>query len=341
MPQVTLQPSGHGFPADTHETVLEAALRHGVCLPYGCRNGACGACKGRVLSGQVSERAFQAHALSESEQREGYTLLCCAEPQGDVTIEVTEVPSTQTIQIKTLPCRVESIARVHDVAILKLKIPAAERLLFRAGQYIDILMKDGKARSFSLANAPHDDALLELHIRHMPGGSFSEYVFTQMKEKEILRFKGPLGSFHLDEDSTRPVILLASGTGFAPVKGIVEHAVHVGNSRPMVLYWGARQRNDLYMYELAEQWARELPWFSFVPVLSEPAAADNWTGRSGLVHQAVLDDFADLSAHEVYACGAPVMVEAAHRAFTGERGLPGEAFHSDAFFLSTDNKAGK
>lgn len=336
--QVTLQPSGHTFSVETGETVLEAATRQGVALPYSCRNGACGACKGKVTAGEVSHRDYQPHALSEAERAQGMALLCCAETQGDLTVEVREVKTGSDIQVKTLPCRVESIQRVHDVAVLKLKLPVSERLQFMAGQYIDILMKDGKRRSFSLANAPHDDSALELHIRHMPGGSFSEYVFHQMKEKEIMRFQGPLGSFFLNEDSDKPILLLASGTGFAPVKAIVEQALHAGVTRKMVLYWGARQAADLYMNELPQAWQAAHENFSYVPVLSEPAAEDHWQGRTGLVHQAVLDDFADLSGWEVYACGAPVMVEAAHSSFIGERQLPADAFYSDAFFLSKDMK---
>ncbi|TCW32393.1 CDP-6-deoxy-delta-3,4-glucoseen reductase [Gulbenkiania mobilis] len=334
--QVKVLPSGHAFSVEAHETILEAALRQGVGLPYGCRDGACGACKGKVLEGEVALDGYQERTLTAQERAEGLALFCCARPQGDVTIEVREVSGIGDIQIKTLPCRVEKIDKVHDVAILRLKLPVSERLQFLAGQYIDILMKDGKKRSFSIANAPHDDAYLELHIRHQPGGSFSDYVFNQMKEREILRFKGPMGAFFLREDSDKPAIFVASGTGFAPVKGIIEHAIHQGIDRQLIIYWGARTRADLYMAEMAEGWQASHPNITFVPVLSEALPEDVWTGRTGFVHQAVLEDFADLSGYQVYACGAPVMVEAAHSAFTRERGLPETEFFSDAFFLSKD-----
>jgi len=338
--QVKVQPSGHEFSVDDHETILEAALRQGVGLPYGCRNGACGACRGKVVSGDVTMQGESPQALSEQDRAQGYTLFCCAHAHGDISIEVNELSPVGELTVKTLPCRVESLAKVHDVAILRLKLPVAERLQFRAGQYIDILLKDGKKRSFSIANAPHDDAYLELHIRYQPGGNFSDYVFNQMKEREIMRFKGPLGSFFLREDSEKPLILLASGTGFAPIKGIVEHALHTGVKRPMILYWGARTRADLYCAELVAQWqAEHADVFSYVPVLSEAGEHDAWTGRTGFVHQAVLDDFADLSPYQVYACGAPVMVESAHRSFIGERGLPENEFFSDAFFLAKDMQA--
>ncbi len=334
--QVKVLPSGHTFGVEAQETVLEAALRQNIGLPYGCRDGACGACKGKVTEGDVSQDGFQEKALPESERIQGIALFCCARPQSDLTIEVREVTGAGDIQVKTLPCRVENISKVHDVAVLKLKLPVSERLQFRAGQYIDILMKDGKKRSFSIANAPHDDAFIELHIRHQPGGSFSEYVFNQMKEREIMRFKGPLGSFFLREDSDKPIIFVASGTGFAPVKGIIEHAIHQGIQREMVLYWGARTQADLYMAEMAAGWQAAHPNITFIPVLSDSLPEDNWQGRTGFVHQAVMDDFADLSGYQVYACGAPVMVEAAHGAFTKERALPEDEFFSDAFFLSKD-----
>lgn len=334
--QLTIEPSKQIIPVEDGETLLEAALRAGFNMPYGCKNGACGACKGRLLSGEVTLEEHSGTALSKMEEANGYSLFCCAHPKGDVTIECREIQATKDIQIRTLPCRVEKIEKVsHDVAVLSLKLPANERLQFLAGQYIDIHTKDGKKRSFSLANAPHTDELVQLHIRHVAGGTFSEYVFNQMREREIFRFTGPLGSFFLREDSDKPIILLCSGTGFAPIKGMVEHAIHKKISRPMTLYWGARSLADLYMPQVAEQWQANIPGFKFIPVLSEPKAEDNWQGRTGFVHEAVLQDIASLGNYQVYACGAPVMVEAAHGAFIGH-GLQPNEFFSDAFFLSKD-----
>ena len=213
--------------------------------------------------------------------------------------------------------------------IMRFKLPASERLQFLAGQYIDILTKDGKARSFSLANAPHDDEFLQLHVRNIMGGAFTQHIFTQLKERDILRFKGPLGTFFLREDSSKPIVFVASGTGFAPVKSIIEHALHIGLKRPMHFYWGGRKLVDLYMLDKAREW--EAHGVRFTPVLSEALPADNWQGRTGFVHQAVLDDYSDLSGYQVYTCGAPVVVEVAHRDFTTLRGLPNDEFFSDAF----------
>ena len=328
---VTIRPANHVFTVRDDETILDAALREGHVISYGCRNGACGTCNGTVLSGSVDYGAYQESALSDAEKRLGRALFCQAKPLSDLVIECREVGAVNDIQIRTLPCRVQKMERVAgDIMVLYLKLPASERLQFLAGQYVDVLMKDGSRRSLSMANAPHDDEFLQLHLRNY-GGPFSQHVFTTMKVRDILRFEGPLGTFFLRDDSAKPIVLIASGTGFAPVKALVEHAFHVNTSRPMVLYWGARVRADLYMNELPEQWARRHSNFKYVPVLSEPLPGDQWTGRTGLVHHAVMHDLPDLADYQVYACGAPIMVESAHRDFTTRCGLPEDEFFSDAF----------
>ncbi len=328
--QITIKPSNHVFTVNEDETILAAALREGFVIAYGCRNGACGTCKGKVLEGSVDYGTYQEHALPDAEKKLGLALFCQARPLTDLAIECREIGAAKDIQIKILPCRVQKLDRVApDVAVLSLKLPANERLQFLAGQYIDILMRDGQRRSLSLANAPDDDALLQLHLRNY-GGPFSDYVFNIMKEKDILRFEGPLGTFFLREDSEKPIILLASGTGFAPIKSIVEHAIHKGIQRPMTLYWGVRARADLYMHELAEKWQSE-HGIRYVPVLSEALPEDHWSGRTGFVHRAVMEDIPDLSGHQVYACGMPAMVEAAHKDFTTQCGLSDDEFYSDSF----------
>ncbi len=328
--QVTLQPSGHTFSVAADGTVLEAALDAGFNLPYGCKNGACGSCKGKVLEGAVDYGGVQDHALTPEERAAGMALFCCAKPLSDLTLEVREVGAARDIPVKILPCRIQKLARVaDDVMVISLKLPANERLQFLAGQYIEFLLKDDKRRAFSLASAPHADELLEIHVRRIPGGNFTEHVFTGMKEKDIMRIEGPLGSFFLREDSTKPIILVAGGTGFAPIKGLIEHALHIGIQRPMKFYWGAKDRAGLYMNKLAEEWAAQ-HGIAFTPVLSEPAATDNWTGRTGLVHEAVLADHPDLSTYQAYVCGAPVMCEAALKDFTA-KGLPKDEFFADVF----------
>jgi len=309
-------------------------------IPYGCRNGACGTCKGRILAGTVDYGPVQPTTLTEEDKRNGLALFCCARPLSDITIEVREVRRAGDIPIKRLPCRIESITRPSsDVAIVKLKLPANERLQFLAGQYIDFLLKDGRRRSFSLATAPHDDALLELHVRHIPGGFFTDPLFTQYKGREILRLEGPLGSFYLREESDKPMLFVAGGTGFAPIKGMLEHCFHHRVERQMVLYWGVRSLADLYLPTLPGEWQSAHPNFTFIPVLSEPRPEDQWPGRTGFVHQAVLDDFRDLSGYQVYACGAPAMIDAARRDFTTERRLPADEFFADSFTYAAEAEA--
>jgi CDP-4-dehydro-6-deoxyglucose reductase len=340
--QITIKPSEHSFACPDGDTVLTAAMAADLALPYGCRNGACGSCKGKILDGRVDYGAHQASTLNDDEKARGLALFCCAKPLTDLVIEVKEVRRAGDLQIKRLPCRIESIAKpAPDVAIVKLKLPTTERLQYLAGQYIDFLLKDGRRRSFSLANPPHDDTLLELHIRHVPGGLFTDQLFTQYKGREILRLEGPFGSFFLRESSDKPIVFVAGGTGFAPIKAMIEHALHYRHARPMVLYWGARSKRDLYLPELPGTWQQGSRDFTFIPVLSEPADDDAWPGRTGFVHQAVLDDFADLSGYQVYACGAPAMIDVARRSFVDTRGLPEDEFFADSFTYAaqTDDAA--
>ena len=335
--QITARPSRHTFTAEADEPILDAALRHGLMMPYGCRDGACGACRGKILSGTVDHGKAQLYALSAADRAAGYALLCSARARDNLLIEVGEMRSSQDIPVKTLPVRVEKMTRAApDVMILELRLPASERLQFLAGQYIDILLKDGRRRAFSLANAPHDDARLQLHIRQVPGGSFTGHVFTTMQERDLLRINGPHGSFFLREESHKPIVLVAGGTGFAPIKAIVEHAIAEESPRPMTVYWGGRQRQDIYLNALAERWAQEHRGIRFVPVLSEASPDDPWTGRTGLVHAAAMHDFPDLSGHQVYVCGSPAMVAAARHDFVGQCRLPEDEFFADAFEFASE-----
>lgn len=329
---ITVLPGGARFVAPPGKSILDAALDAGVTLPYGCRNGACGGCKGRLIHGEVDYGDYQESALGDAERRIGYALFCCARPRSDLTIECLEADAAGAVAVRRMPCRVETMDRVApDVMRLRLKLPANERLQFRAGQYIEFVLKDGTRRAFSLANAPHDDALLELHVRRIPGGRFTGQVFGTMRSRDILRIEGPLGSFFLREDNDKPIVLVAGGTGFAPIKAMLEHAFHRGLKRPMTLYRGARRPADLYLRELPERWARSHGNFRYVPVLSDARPEDHWSGRRALVHQAVMEDLPDLGGHQVYASGVPAMIDAARRDFCGRCALPPGEFHADAF----------
>lgn len=335
--QVTVTPSGRQFSCDADETVLSAALRAGIILPYGCKNGACGSCKGKVTDGTVVHGNHQQRALTEDEAAQGMSLFCCAKPQSDLTIEARELVANDEYPVKKMPTRIAKLEKLSDdVMLVALQLPANEKLNYRAGQYIEFLLRDGKRRSYSMANAPHDAEHITLHIRHMPGGLFTDQVFSTLKERDILRFEGPQGTFYLREDSDKPLILLASGTGFAPIKALVEQLIHTKSTRPVALYWGGRRPADLYMNKLCQDWAAKLPGFRYVPVISDAQAEDQWQGRTGFVHQAVMADHADLSGYQVYACGAPVMVDSAKRDFVAQCQLPADEFYADSFTSEAD-----
>lgn len=340
--KVTVFPSKHEFQVEDGQTVLDAALAADIVLPYSCRNGACSTCKGKVLTGSYEAGPNPARILAPEDLAQGYTLFCQARPTSDMQIEAHEIHMASDIQIRKMPARVMALDKAaEDVIVMKLQLPAADPFHYYPGQYLEFILRDGRRRSYSMACPPVENNLVELHIRHLPGGAFTDHVFgageTQMKIREIQRVEGPFGSFFLREDSDKPLVLLASGTGFAPIKAIVERLVATGSHRKAVLFWGGRRPSDLYMDELVRQWAASMPDLTYVPVVSEPTPDDNWSGRTGFVHHAVLQDIPDLSGYQVYACGAPIMVESAKRDFCAKAGLPEDAFYADAFTTEADS----
>jgi CDP-4-dehydro-6-deoxyglucose reductase len=333
---VTNQNSGRRFTVNDGETVLDAAIRQGISLAYGCRSGLCGSCQGKVLQGEVSYDAGVPPGLTEEERAEGTALFCSAMPKSDLVIDAHEINVMNDIPVRRMPCKVSDMDQLaDDVMRVFLKLPADDRLQFMAGQYIEIILKDERRRAFSLANPPHDDAQLELHIRNVENGEFTDHVFKGMHVKDILRIEGPMGSFFLREDSDRPIIFMAGGTGFAPIKSIIEHAFAENMDRPMYLYWGARTSGDLYLHELAQQWAADHENFHYVPVLSQENSG--WQGRTGYVNDAILEDFKDLSEYDVYTAGPPVMVNAGAETFP-QKGLSLAHYYSDAFEYAADTK---
>ena len=342
--QITVQPSGRSFTADTTETLLAAGIRQGIGLAYGCKDGACGSCKCKKIEGTVVHGVHQSKALSEEEEAQGLILTCCATAQSDLILESRQVTEAGAFPIKKMPVRVVSLVKKSDdVMVIQLQLPATDVMQFHAGQYIEFLLRDGSRRSYSMGNAPHTleagAPKVELHIRHMPGGKFTDPVFTTMKEKDILRVEGPYGSFFLREDSNKPMVLLASGTGFAPIKALIEHMQHKGITRPATLYWGGRRPSDLYMNDWVAGQLAQMPNLRYVPVVSNATLEDAWTGRTGFVHQAVLQDHPDLSGFQVYACGAPIVVDSAQRDY-GAAGLPAEEFFADSFTSEADKAKG-
>jgi CDP-4-dehydro-6-deoxyglucose reductase len=331
---VTVQPSGRTFVAQVDEVLLSAAIRQGIGMPYGCKDGACGSCKCKKLEGTIKQGTHQAKALTPEEAADGFILTCCAVAETDLVLESRQVTDESAFPIKKMPVRVASLAKAsHDVMNVRLQLPAADVFKYHAGQYVEFLLRDGDRRAYSMGTAPHtqlENPGVELHIRHMPGGKFTDHVFSAMKEKEILRIEGPFGSFYLREDSDKPMVLLASGTGFAPIKAIIEHMQFKGITRPAVLYWGGRRPADLYMNDWVNSKVAEMPNFSYVPVISDALPEDAWSGRTGFVHSAVLQDIPDMSGHQVYACGAPIVIDSAQAAYT-KAGLPEDEFYADSF----------
>lgn len=332
---VTISPSGKQFAVRAGETILAAALRQGIMLSYSCRNGSCGSCRGQLLAGSVHYPLQPPQALNQQQLEAGAALFCQAVPQSDLHIQARELDAIRDIPLRMLPARVQSRELLAaNVARLRLTLPQGQRLQFLAGQYIDILLPGGQRRAFSLANAPHDESGLELHVRHVEGGDFTEYVFNEMPERAIVRFEGPLGTFFLREDSPRPILMMAGGTGYAPLKAMLDHALHSGLQRSVHLFWGARNRDELYALAQAQDYTRASPLIRFDAALSEPQAADHWHGATGWVHEALLRQYADtLAEHDVYMSGPPAMINAARQAFVAA-GLPEEQLFYDSFDFS-------
>ncbi len=330
---IKIEPSGHEFNTNAGESLLEAAERQGIALPYGCRNGLCGSCAGELISGSVDYPSGIQESMDG--QPEEHCLPCQANAASDIVLRIHEVEDDQEVEVRRITCTVTRKTRLAtDVMQVFLAPPTEERIQYRAGQYLDFILEDGRRRAFSIANPPHDDATIELHIRHVPGGEFTDFVFDQMQQGDSQQIEAPLGGFYLREDSKRPIIMMAGGTGFAPLKGIIEHAFHIGIERPIHLFWGARAEPDIYLSDLPAKWAAERDNFQFTPVLSEPEP--DWKGRTGWVHEAVLEDYANMAMFELYMSGPPPMIFAGKHAFTAAGLLP-DHMYSDVFEWAKDN----
>jgi CDP-4-dehydro-6-deoxyglucose reductase len=341
--QIVVQPSERSFTVEGDETLLSAGIRQGLNMPYGCKDGACGSCKCKKISGEVQLGVYQTKALSDNERAQGFVLTCCAKALSDVVLESKQVTSADAFPIKKMPVRIASMEKVSsDVMRIFLQLPATELMQYHAGQYVEFLLRDGSRRAYSMANAPHtlaaDAPKVELHIRHMPGGKFTDHVFGAMKEKDIQRVEGPQGSFYLREDNDAPIVLLASGTGFAPIKALMEHMQHKGITRPTRLYWGGRRPADLYMNDWVLAQLPLMPHLQYIPVVSNALPEDAWAGRTGFVHAAVLQDTPSLTAYQVYACGAPIVVDSAKRDYVAS-GLVEDNFFADSFTSEADKAA--
>jgi CDP-4-dehydro-6-deoxyglucose reductase len=327
---ISCQPMGMAFEANAGETLLAAALRNGQMLPHCCGNGLCGTCKVRVVAGTVEQNRPAKGVLSDQEAAQGFALLCQSVASSDVTVQCNVIPETAQIPVRRIMGRVHRLERAaDDVMRLWVKLPENDSLLFAAGQHVNFVLSGGVRRCISLANPPTEDKLLELHLKNY-GGALSQHVFEKLKENDLVRLEGPLGIFAIRRSSSKPIIFIAGGTGFSPIKGMVETLRQESSTRPVALYWGGRRPKDLYLDEMAKAWASD-SGMAYVPVLSDVEAEDNWTGRTGFTHHAVAQDFPDLSQHQVYICGAPAMIDAAREEFTMRCGLDPDDFFTDEF----------
>ncbi|MCB1755753.1 MAG: 2Fe-2S iron-sulfur cluster binding domain-containing protein [Gammaproteobacteria bacterium] len=328
--QVNIEPVGKSFKAEADASVLESAFKAGITLKHSCRDGQCGECRAPIKSGAVRYADPDALSLADSDKAGETGLMCQALPTGDLTIEAPEVTELDGISVQKFAGRVMGKEQVSDdVAVLKIGPAPGVEFRFKPGQYVDLTLRGHPSRSYSMSSLDSDNTI-ELQVRRMQDGYVSHFIYDELATKAVVTLEGPFGTFYV-RDSDSPIVFTASGTGFAPIMGMMRDLIERGNQRPVVLYWGGRRLKDLYEDALCREWADTLDWFSYVPVLSEAAEADQWSGRTGFVHQAVVDDREDLSDVEAYVCGAPVVVEAARRDFIGLRGLKPEHFFSDAF----------
>lgn len=337
--RVSIKNPPSSFVCEEDETVLDAALSQDILLSYGCRDGMCGSCRGKIISGQVTYPEGQPDGITDQEIEQSEALFCKAVPLTDLQIEVSVIVQEKPQQIKKLPVKVKLIEALnHDVIKVVLQLPVADPLDFEAGQWIYFVLKDGRKRAFSIANPQNDQHEVELQIRHVVGGVFTDFVFNQLKQNDLLQIEGPHGSFFYHQDD-KPLILVAGGTGFAPIKGIIEELIAAKEQQPlpsMHLFWGARHQNDLYQDALVQSWV-EQGLIRYTPVLSEADDSDHWQGKTGYVNQAVVDEYSDLSAFAVYMAGPPQMIQACQQSFS-KAGLDTQQLYFDSFDYATDNK---
>lgn len=332
---VRLHPGGESFEVQDDESVLAAGLRAGLHLPHSCRGGSCGACEARILAGELRYPNGLPPGLTAAEAAGGRALLCQARATSDLSLEARALAVPEDVRIRRMPCRIESRALLcHDVMRLVVKLPSLEPFVFLAGQYVDFLLPDGRRRSFSMANPPHEQERLELHVRRVAGGEFTSQLFDVLTERALLRLEGPLGGFWLREDSERPIVMVAGGTGYAPIKSMLRHLFHGGNARPVHFFWGVRRPRDLYEGEQVARWAAGHDWLRFTPVMSEALPADGWEGRRGWVHEAVLEDYPSLAGVDVYAAGPPPMVAVIQELFPAHGLQQGRLFFDSFEFAA-------
>lgn len=330
--QVKVLPSGHEFLLEGTDTILEAALRAGLAVNYGCSNGNCGLCKARIVSGEVKKIGHHDYVLSAAEKAQGYELLCANTAVTDLVIEALEAGGAQDIPAQHIETRVKKTERLSDdVMLVHLQTPRTKRLRFLAGQYVSLEASDGLTENFPIASCPCDDRNLQFHIRKHPETRFSNYVFTELKDADTVSVDGPKGEFVLQEDSPRSIIFVACDTGFSPIKSLIEHAMALDMAESMHLYWIAYGDGGHYLHNLCRSWTDALDNFEYTPLnAATDERAASGPGHKEPVHQdhliegllaRVTDDYPDLGEHDVYVAGPESIANTAEFFFLN-RGLP-------------------
>jgi NAD(P)H-flavin reductase/ferredoxin len=313
------------FACEPGQNILDAGLKAGIEMPYSCRKGVCGNCAGRVTAGDV-DAPPPTEAVAPGQQ-----LFCQCTPLADLEIAPAAWHRVDPAARKTFAAKVyRNTLAADDVSVLQLRLPAGQRAKFKAGQYLQVTLPDGSRRSYSMANPPHESDSLQLHIRHVAGGAFTRIV-PQLKAGDVLQVELPFGNFELQEESSAPMLCVAGGTGFAPVKSLLDDLAKKKVERPVTLVWGGRNRASLYLLPAVERWKKLLPGFRFVPAVEDEADARALNGFHGRVDAAVRATVGDLSGWEAYCCGAPAMVSAVKKVCVAELGLAAQHFFSDAF----------
>lgn len=325
------------FSVDDNEPLLDAAMRNGVLVPFSCRGGSCGACEASLLSGEVSYPNNKLPpALTPTAAQKGLVLMCQARACSDISLAVQEWPTTAN-PARPFPARIAKLNRVtHDVMIVHLQLPPNQKLDFVAGQYLDVLLPNQKRRSFSIANSPDSDGFIELHIRHVPGGLFTDPLFNSTKEKSVLRLEAPHGFFCFDHHAVTTPVFVAGGTGLAPIQSIIDSLLDSGYDRPIHLFFGVRGEQDIYAAETLARWNRHEN-VTAIPVLSEPSG--EWTGATGWV----TDQAANLlkqnpTNHNVYMAGPPAMINAGRTLFT-TLGIDSSQISCDSFDYAAESES--
>lgn len=324
---VRIEPSGHEYFVDGNDSLLEAALRAGLALDYGCSAGSCGKCKARVLSGEVQRTRHSDYALSAAEKSAGVILMCCNTAVLDLVIEAREAHGAADMPLQSIDAKVKAIDPIApDLRLLHLQTPRSNRLRFLAGQSVRLELADGTGATYPVASCPCDDRNLHFHVRRLNGDRFADCVFAGLDRADTVRVIGPQGTFVLDEESPRPLVFIAGDSGFAPIKSLIEHAMALEVAETLHLFWVASKGGGHYLENLCRSWDDALDDFSYVGLTVDDCASQ---GAVREVLHAALDAHPLAGESDFYVSGPAPFSLAAERVLL-DRGVPRARVFVDA-----------